>query len=211
MAIASTPRALRDRDADTTHLTAEEDIGNVVHTRWGLVLAGTVIALTLAGCGEQKSSAPEAKAPAEKAMAENTADGPDNAFIMKAANSDMFEIESSKIAAERAKDPDIKKFAEQMIADHTKSSSGLKAAAGDKVPTDPEPATVARIEKIKAASDDDFDAAYVDEQKAAHDEAVGLFTTASENADDPKIKDFAAKTLPTLKEHQEHVKNLNMK
>jgi putative membrane protein len=175
------------------------------------VLICVASAVFLSGCGEQMSSAPTEKTAAEKAMAANPADGPDNAFIMKAANSGMFEIESSKIAVDRAKDSEVKKFAQQMVTDHTKASAELKAAAGDKTPAKPDAATAARIEKIKTSPDDGFDALYVDEQKAAHDEAVGLFTTASENAADAKIKDFAAKTLPVLKAHQDHVKQLNMK
>jgi len=70
---------------------------------------------------------------------------------------------------------------------------------------------MARIEKIKSASDENFDSVYVDEQKAAHDEAVGLFANATKTVEDAKLKAFAEKTLPTLKEHQEHVKHLNPK
>lgn len=177
------------------------------------LVAGAVLSLAISASAdrsvaqETKAGTPNAPAPTMK----NTVDGPDNAFILKAANSNMFEIESSKIAVERAKDPEVKKFAQQMIKDHTKAGSELKSVAGKIVPTEPDPATVARIEKIKTASDDRFDAVYVNEQKAAHDEAVGLFTTASEKAADGKLKAFAAKTLPTLKEHQEHVKHLNAK
>jgi hypothetical protein len=49
MAITSTPRALRDRDAATSHLTPEEDIGTVVLNQisWGAVFAGVVTALAL--------------------------------------------------------------------------------------------------------------------------------------------------------------------
>lgn len=145
------------------------------------------------------------------ATMKNQADGPDKTFVLKAANSNMFEIESSEIAVKRAKDPEVKKFAQQMITDHTKAGKELKSVAGDMVPAEPDAATKARIEKINAAAEDKFDALYVDEQKAAHDEAVGLFTKASEAAEDPKLKSFAAETLPTLKEHQEHVKHLNAK
>src|SRR5690606_19029336 len=87
----------------------------------------------------------------------NEADGVDNAFIVKAANSGVFEIESSKIAVERSKNADVKAFAQQMIADHTKADQELKAIAQDKIPAKPDAATVARIEKIKAATDDQFD------------------------------------------------------
>lgn len=181
----------------------------------GILLAGLgAIALSLAAFVTPSSAQNETKAGtpnAEKATMKNTADGPDKVFVLKAANSNMFEIESSKIAVKRAKDPEVKKFAQQMITDHTKAGSELKSVAGEMVPKEPDDATKARIEKINAAADDKFDALYVSEQKSAHDEAVGLFTKASEAAEDPALKAFASKTLPTLKEHQEHVKHLNSK
>ena len=47
-------------------------------------------------------------------------------FVKEAALSDMLEIESGKIAQQKG-NADEKKFAEQMIADHTKTSSELQA------------------------------------------------------------------------------------
>src|SRR5438067_11290721 len=49
-------------------------------------------------------------------------------FVKEAAMSDMLEIESSKIAQQKGNGPE-KKFAEQMITDHTKTSSELKSMA----------------------------------------------------------------------------------
>src|ERR1700744_1483618 len=46
-------------------------------------------------------------------------------FIKEAATSDMLEIEAAKIA-QRKGNADEKKFAEQMIIDHTKTSDELK-------------------------------------------------------------------------------------
>src|SRR5260221_4301295 len=46
-------------------------------------------------------------------------------FIKEAAMSDMLEIEAAKIAQQKG-NPDEKKFADVMIADHTKTSSELK-------------------------------------------------------------------------------------
>jgi putative membrane protein len=56
-------------------------------------------------------------------------------FIKEAATSDMLEIEAAKIAQQRG-NADEKKFAEQMITDHTKTSSELKGM----VPTELTPA-----------------------------------------------------------------------
>jgi putative membrane protein len=46
-------------------------------------------------------------------------------FVDEAATSDMFEIQSSKLAAERT-NGDVQTFAQQMISDHTKTTSELK-------------------------------------------------------------------------------------
>jgi putative membrane protein len=45
--------------------------------------------------------------------------------VKQVAISDMFEIESSKLAQQKA-DEATKKFAAQMVTDHTKTSSELK-------------------------------------------------------------------------------------
>jgi predicted outer membrane protein len=52
-------------------------------------------------------------------------------FIKEAATSDMLEIAAAKIAQEKG-NADEKKFAEQMVTDHTKTSADLK----ELVPTD---------------------------------------------------------------------------
>src|ERR1043165_3292139 len=55
---------------------------------------------------------------------------PDKAeFVKQVAISDMLEIESSKLAQERA-DASSKAFAARMIKDHTGTSTGLNAIAG---------------------------------------------------------------------------------
>src|SRR3954451_8842422 len=50
-------------------------------------------------------------------------------FVKEAAMSDMLEIEAAKVAQQKG-NADEKKFAEQMIADHTKTSSELKSMVG---------------------------------------------------------------------------------
>src|SRR3979411_841595 len=48
-------------------------------------------------------------------------------FVKEVAISDMFEIESSKLAAQQSDDA-TKQFANQMVSDHTKTSTELKSA-----------------------------------------------------------------------------------
>lgn len=135
----------------------------------------------------------------------------DTDFVAKAASGGMFEVESSKMAKDVAASADVKKFAEKMIADHGKANGQLMAAA--KAANVPVPEKMldpdrALLDGLKAAKEESFDKAYLAAQVKAHDEAVMLFTTAAASVKDPALKAFAEKTLPTLKEHQQHVRKL---
>src|SRR5215204_692425 len=98
---------------------------------------------------------------------------PAPAFAQKAAMSDMFEIESSKLAVEKSEDADVKAFAQQMITDHSKASEELMATlqqAGSDIAV---PAMLDgphrdKLEKLTSATGNDFDAEYVSMQVAGH-------------------------------------------
>ena len=143
------------------------------------------------------------------AMAQSVSDPA--AFARIAASSNMFEIESSQLALDKATGDDVREFAQHMIDDHTAAGEKMKVAAeADGVVP---PATMAdkeqaQLDKLEAAGDTDFDAAYVTAQVAAHDEAVALFRDFSENGQESALRSFATETLPTLEEHQSAVHDL---
>ena len=64
----------------------------------------------------------------------------DKGFISQAAQNGHAEIDTSKLALEKASDPKVKEFAKMMIEDHTKANEELKALASSKgveAPDDP--------------------------------------------------------------------------
>ncbi|MFD1944278.1 DUF4142 domain-containing protein [Paradevosia shaoguanensis] len=133
-------------------------------------------------------------------------------FTDIAAVSNLFEIESSKIALQKATSPQVKEFAQRMIDDHTKAGDELKAAADAqsiKVPTDLDDKHKQMLDQLNAASGADFDAAYIQMQTDAHHEAVALFDQFSKGGEAGQVKDFAAKTLATLQEHEKAVEALS--
>jgi putative membrane protein len=166
-----------------------------------LLLAGAALAMLSAPAALAGSNPPAIHLVAT--MAAPTA----QEFVTKASGSNMFEIESSQIAVGKAESPDVKAFAERMIADHTKAGEEMKAAvqasnAGLTMPTAMDTEHQAKLTTLSAATGADLDTQYVQMQVAAHDEAVALFTAYAEGGDNPALKAFAEKTLPTLKEHQ---------
>lgn len=139
-------------------------------------------------------------------------------FLRKAGVSGTFEIESSKLAATKSGDPEVKAFAQQMIADHTAAAAGLKAAAAadgygaDKVPSALDEKHIEKLNGLqKKDNGKDFDTAYTDIQAKAHEDAVENFRAYAQDGDKPNLKAFAQKTLPTLKSHEDHAEALDKK
>lgn len=138
-------------------------------------------------------------------------------FVTKASVSSMFEIESSKIAAQKSTNPEVKALAEKMIADHTKASNDLKAAVG-KSGLKLVPAKALdedhreKLKELKEAKATDFDDKYIDIQEDAHESAVSLFEDyINKDAKDSNasLKTFASNTLPTLQHHKTEVETLD--
>ena len=133
-------------------------------------------------------------------------------FVVAAGVSNMFEIESSRIAEQRAKNQEVKAFATQMIADHTKAGDEMKAVVqkiGLEAPTELDEEHNQKLATLRDEADDDFDATYVDQQVEAHEQAVALFTNYAQSGDQAELKAFAQKTLPVLQRHLEHVRGLD--
>jgi len=133
-------------------------------------------------------------------------------FVSKATISNLYEIETSKLALQNATRDDVKTFAQRMIDDHSKAAVDMKAAlsgaSAQNAPQALDDTHKAALDALGKTTGASFDSGYIAEQKTAHDDAVTLFTDYSKGGDDPKLKDFAAKTLPTLVAHQQHVQKL---
>lgn len=130
------------------------------------------------------------------------------AFARVAASSNMLEIESSTLAMERSQNADVQAFAQKMIDDHTAAGEKMKAIAEDAEIEVPAAMNDADMKALQALQDaQNFDQAYLELQVKAHEEAVALFDAFAAEGEGP-LRDFAEETLPTLKDHQGHVRSL---
>ncbi len=134
-------------------------------------------------------------------------------FVAEAATSDIFEIESSKLALERS-DAATKAFAQQMLADHEKTSRELKSLVSSGKVKAGIPSTMTSsqqdmINKLRELKGDDFIKQYHSDQENAHQEAVDLFKRYGDGGDNADLKAWAASTRPALEHHLEMAKDLN--
>lgn len=135
-------------------------------------------------------------------------------FMMEAAAGGIAEIEMGKLAVSKAQNPEVKQFAQQMIADHTRANNEIKALAGKKnvtLPTELDPAHKASADKLSAMTGAEFDKAYMTAQVADHEKTVALFQSQADSGTDADAKAQAAKTLPALKMHLEMAQKINAK
>src|ERR1700716_2691420 len=133
-------------------------------------------------------------------------------FVKEVAISDMFEIESSKLAQQKANAAE-KTFASQMVSDHTKTSTELKGlVTGGKVkadlPTAMDSSHQSKLDKLKGESGKDFSSDYDSMQVSAHKDAVSLFERYAKGGENADLKNWAGKTLPALKHHLDMAQGL---
>jgi putative membrane protein len=140
-------------------------------------------------------------------IAPSTAD-----FVKEAAISDMFEVQSSKLAEEKGTAQE-KRFAEEMITDHTKTTNELKGLVSSgkvkaEVPTTLDTSHRSKLDKLKSASGKNFSSDFNSDQVSAHKDAVSLFERYAKGGDNPDLKDWAGNTVPTLRHHLEMAQEL---
>ncbi|TPJ74682.1 DUF4142 domain-containing protein [Mesorhizobium sp. B2-7-1] len=98
-------------------------------------------------------------------------------FVNKAAIDGMFEVDSSKIAQDNAKDQQIKVFAKRMIADHGAANAKLQKIAGEQklqMPTQSNAEHKGDLERLQSTTAS-LDQPYVEMQRKAHADTIGLF------------------------------------
>lgn len=129
----------------------------------------------------------------------------DQVFMRKAAGSGAYEVEVAKMASRKAESPEVKQFADMLVQHHSTANDELKALAASKDVELPKDMPADKKNKIASLEKNDgarFDRAFIKEVGVSdHRTDIKLFEDASRSAKDAQVKAWAAKTLPTLKQH----------
>jgi putative membrane protein len=168
------------------------------------VIAVAVLALSAAPAFAQTTTPDKTAKP--------TVSAADKTFATNVAMDGMAEVEIGKLAAEKAASDQVKQFAQRMVTDHQKAGDELKSMAQTKnitLPTELGPKHKALRARLEKLSGEAFDRAYMNEMVAGHRKAVTAFRTESNSGKDAELKQWAAKTLPTIEEHLKQAQDAN--
>ena len=153
----------------------------------------------------------------------------DHKFVMEAMEGGQMEVELGKLAEQKASRDAVKQFGQRIgdfqaiqhkLADMSmeldaarRAKAGqelaqLAAGKGVEVPTQPARKTQVEKDRLSKASGSTFDREYVKMMVKDHEEDVAAFKRESQQAQDPDLKAWVAKTLPTLEDHLKSIKQI---
>ncbi len=128
----------------------------------------------------------------------------DAEFLQRAAADGIAEVELGKLAEQKALRDEVKQFGTRMVKDHGQANDELRAIAGAKgvaLPAEMDRKHRKAMEKLQKVLGPDFDREYMDLMAADHKKDLKEFRKKAKSGKDIEIRNFAAKTVPTLQEH----------
>jgi putative membrane protein len=139
---------------------------------------------------------------------------PDKVFVMKAAFGGLAEVKMGELAASNSKNLAVKTFAQRMVLDHSHANdelAQLATAKGLALPSKLDAEHQQTYDKIAKKNGSAFDKAYMDDMVKDHEMDVAEFKKESTAAQDPDLKAWVTKTLPTLEDHLKMAKETQKK
>lgn len=135
----------------------------------------------------------------------------DRNFVMDAAMGGMLEVELGRLAVQNGASEAVKQFGQRMVDDHSKANQELMTVASSKgmtLPTALDEKHQKDVTKLSGLTGAEFDRAYAKMMLQDHEKDVKEFEKQSTRGGDPELRAFATRTLPTLQEHLQMVRQL---
>src|SRR4051812_46473369 len=172
--------------------------------RAALAVAGTAL---LAGCGVL--SAPDMRmgaAPARAIVAATPFTAVERDFVTRVAAKNVYEIEVSKLAADKATSPAVRDFAQTMVLHHTQMNNELvdmMSAHGVAPPRSLPADKATKLHRLAALPRSDaFDNGYIRVVGIEdHRAAIAMFEKARANVRDRELRSFIDRSLTIMRTH----------
>jgi len=135
----------------------------------------------------------------------------DKAFMIKATQGNLAEVEAAKLALTQSTSDSVKAFAQMMIDDHTNAQTELASIAKNESVTLPDSTDDQHrmfAQRLMQVSGKSFDSAYMQSQVQDHVKTIALFNAEIQNGRDAQTKAYAIKLLPKLQMHLQHAQKV---
>jgi putative membrane protein len=138
-------------------------------------------------------------------------DNDDASAMKQLAQANLNEIAAGKTASSKAQSPDVKKFAQKMVDDHSKMLEEMRSLAKKKdvaLPQDANMKDMAQMKLMERKSGGEFDAAFMEHMVKDHEQTLKDVQNIASKAKDAEFKAAVQKAEPKIKEHLELAQRL---
>ena len=138
----------------------------------------------------------------------------DKMFVMQADEGNSAEIAASQLALRKAKNPDVKAYAQQMITDHMKLRADMTPLAqqlGVMTPQPLNPTHMAEDKRLMALSGKDFDMEYIKAMDIDHHKTLAMFQNEEKTTQNDQVKMAVQQGEPVIAQHTEMADQLSQK
>ena len=126
----------------------------------------------------------------------------DQKFLQNAAKGGMMEVHMGQLGLERGGSPAVKALSQHLVNDHNAANKELTALAKQKGVSLPgDDARMAASISFASKSGGEFDKAFASAAVEDHQKDIAEFEKEASSGTDPDLKNWASKTLPTLRAH----------
>jgi len=126
----------------------------------------------------------------------------DKKFVQDAAKGGMMEVHMGQMGMEKGMSSGVKAFSQHLVNDHKAANAELTALAKQKgvmIPGDD--AQMAASMPFASKTGEDFDKAFARAAVDDHQKDIAEFEKEASSGTDRDLKNWATKTLPTLRAH----------
>jgi putative membrane protein len=135
----------------------------------------------------------------------------DTAFMKMAAEADMLCAHLGQMAENSASNTAVKDLGRKLVQDHTMNYEELTELAsktGETIPKAIEKRDDREIAALGRDKGKTFDRAFLNHEVADHEKLAKVFKEEAEHGQNPEIKAFANKSLPTIESHLHEAEDL---
>ena len=141
----------------------------------------------------------------------NSGPAMDKAFVKKALEGSMAEVQMGQLALQKSNDDQVKQFAQRMVDDHGKMVDQLKPVAqqmGVKVPDGPSKGQMKNMDKMKGLSGDAFDHAYIKDMVKDHKSDDNDFKLEAQSTQNPQLKQMVMQSDQMIESHLQQIEQI---
>jgi len=134
-------------------------------------------------------------------------------YVVSASMGDMYEVRAADLALEHGQSDEVKELARMIKTDHSQATERLRSSLGPEhqtqwLSTELDARRKGMLDNLVNATDGTFDKIYLEQQVAAHEEAVTLHSGFVDESGEAQLSAHARSVLPKIRAHLEKAREI---